>query len=79
LPHCTSEKLIQNVTVFARTSPVQKEIIIEILKKNGNQVLMCGDGTNDVGGLKKASVGVAIVGLRDPPTKKEEEEEKKRK
>jgi len=38
---------------------------------------MCGDGTNDVGGLKKANVGVAIVGLRDPPSKEEEEADKK--
>ena len=38
---------------------------------------MCGDGTNDVGGLKKASVGVAIVGIRDPPTKEEEDKIKK--
>ena len=69
LPHKLSEKIFGVIKVFARTSPAQKEIIIELLKKNGNEVLMCGDGTNDVGGLKKASVGVAIVGLRDPLTK----------
>jgi cation-transporting ATPase 13A1 len=49
------------VTVWARCSPAHKELITVSLRNCGFHVLMCGDGTNDVGALKQSHVGVALV------------------
>jgi len=68
--------LVQNTWVYARVSPSQKEYILTTLKTLGYITLMAGDGTNDVGALKQAHIGVALLDSTPDDLKKIEERQK---
>lgn len=54
-------QILRHTWVYARVSPKQKEDILLGLKDMGYYTLMVGDGTNDVGALKQAHIGIALL------------------
>lgn len=53
-------KVINQVVIFARTTPQQKLRITKALQENRETVAITGDGVNDVLALKAADIGIAM-------------------
>jgi Mg2+-importing ATPase len=52
--------MIEDVDVYARLNPLQKERIVSLFKKIGHTVGYMGDGVNDAPSLATADVGISV-------------------
>jgi Ca2+-transporting ATPase len=54
------KRVVPRLQVLARSSPVDKQIVVRTLQGLGEVVAMTGDGTNDAPALKMADVGFSM-------------------
>ena len=53
-------EIVDRVRVMARSTPFDKLLMVQCLKKKGHVVAVTGDGTNDAPALKEADVGLSM-------------------
>nr|WP_318383208.1 magnesium-translocating P-type ATPase [uncultured Enterobacter sp.] len=53
-------RLAKQTTLFARLTPMHKERIVTLLKREGHVVGFMGDGINDAPALRAADIGISV-------------------
>ncbi|WP_411836356.1 magnesium-translocating P-type ATPase [Pseudomonas chlororaphis subsp. aurantiaca] len=58
-------RLVEERTVFAKLTPLQKSRVLKALQANGHTVGFLGDGINDAPALRDADVGISVDSATD--------------
>ncbi|WP_312372605.1 cation-translocating P-type ATPase [Lachnoclostridium sp.] len=53
--------ICDDYVVFGRTTPVQKQLLIQAMRSRGHVVAMTGDGVNDVLAMKESDCSIAVA------------------
>ncbi|MDR2311549.1 MAG: magnesium-translocating P-type ATPase [Brucellaceae bacterium] len=56
----TLRVIVEDTTVFAKLTPLQKSRVLKALQANGHTVGFLGDGINDAPALRDADVGISV-------------------
>jgi len=60
MPDDELRRVVEDVSVFARTTPEDKYRLVKALRANGEVVAVTGDGINDTLALKGADIGISM-------------------
>ena len=58
-------RVVDGMTIFSRMTPVQKNRVMNALRKNGHVVGFMGDGINDAPSIREADVGISVANAVD--------------